>query len=108
MKKLALVLVPILAFVTVPFALMLMVTAVSVPTAAQELRAARELRAAAEQGRGSVRFGPLGAYRDFIAARDVGRQDRLLPHVAFLNPVGLAAGAAERLMCLSSTEWITL
>lgn len=36
-------------------------------------RAARELRAAAEQGRGSVRFGPLGAYRDFIAARDVGR-----------------------------------
>lgn len=36
-------------------------------------RAARELQAAAEQGRGSVRFGPLGAYRDFIAARDVGR-----------------------------------
>ena len=33
-------------------------------------RAARELRAAAEQGLGSVRFGPLGAYRDFIAARD--------------------------------------
>ena len=39
MKKLALVLVPILAFVTVPFALMLMVTAVSVPAAAEELRA---------------------------------------------------------------------
>ncbi|CAM2843280.1 NAD-dependent epimerase/dehydratase family protein [Deinococcus radiodurans] len=36
-------------------------------------RAARELRAAAEQGLPSVRFGPLGAFRDFIAARDVGR-----------------------------------
>ena len=36
-------------------------------------RAARELRAAAEQNLPSVRFGPLGALRDFIAARDVGQ-----------------------------------
>ena len=36
-------------------------------------RAARELRVAAAQGLPSVRFGPLGAERDFIAAADVGR-----------------------------------
>lgn len=36
-------------------------------------RAARELRQAAAQGLEQVRFGPLGAYRDFISARDVGR-----------------------------------
>lgn len=36
-------------------------------------RAARELRAAAAEGRPSVRFGPLGAQRDFLAASEVGR-----------------------------------
>ncbi|MEF2277508.1 NAD(P)-dependent oxidoreductase [Deinococcus sp. YIM 134068] len=35
-------------------------------------RAARELRAAAQRG-GPVRFGPLGARRDFMAVRDVAR-----------------------------------
>ncbi|MCM3556666.1 peptidoglycan DD-metalloendopeptidase family protein [Janibacter melonis] len=39
MKKLAFVLVPVLAFFAVPLGLMLMVTSVSVPAAAEELRA---------------------------------------------------------------------
>ena len=50
-------------------------------------RAARELRAAAAQGLGRVRFGPLGAYRDFIAAADVGRA------VLHFLPGGAGAGA---------------
>ncbi|MFB9992394.1 NAD-dependent epimerase/dehydratase family protein [Deinococcus oregonensis] len=36
-------------------------------------RAAQELRLAVEEGRESVRFGPLGALRDLIAAHDVAR-----------------------------------
>lgn len=36
-------------------------------------RAARELTAAAREGRNTVRFGPLGARRDFVDARDLAR-----------------------------------
>ncbi len=36
-------------------------------------RAAQELREAVWEGRSSVRFGPLGALRDLIAAHDVAR-----------------------------------
>ncbi|OLV18234.1 reductase [Deinococcus marmoris] len=36
-------------------------------------RAARELSAAAQEGRDTVRFGPLGARRDFVDAHDVAR-----------------------------------
>lgn len=36
-------------------------------------RAARELRTAAQIGQAEVRFGPLGAMRDFVAAGDVTR-----------------------------------
>ncbi|CAM4273204.1 NAD-dependent epimerase/dehydratase family protein [Deinococcus marmoris] len=36
-------------------------------------RAARELSVAAQEGRDTVRFGPLGARRDFVDARDVAR-----------------------------------
>lgn len=36
-------------------------------------RAARELSAAAQDGRDAVRFGPLGARRDFLDARDAAR-----------------------------------
>ncbi|WP_291424991.1 NAD(P)-dependent oxidoreductase [Deinococcus sp.] len=67
-------------------------------------RAARELREAAGQGQTSVRFGPLGAFRDFIAAPEVGRAVlHFLPGQPATAPAQTAA-ALDGVLNLGSGE----
>lgn len=55
-------------------------------------RAAATLRAARAAGQRSVRFGPLGAYRDFVDARDVARA---VTHTLTVLPQGALGGAVN-------------
>lgn len=55
-------------------------------------RAAAALRAARAAGQRSVRFGPLGAYRDFVDARDVARA---VTHALTVLPQGALGGAVN-------------
>jgi nucleoside-diphosphate-sugar epimerase len=61
-------------------------------------RAAQELRSAVAEGRASVRFGPLGALRDLIAAYDVARAVLHLlpgaPGAALTGTVNVGSGQA--------------
>lgn len=60
-------------------------------------RAARELAAAVRSGQSQVRFGPLGAMRDFVAAADVARAvQHVLPGQAGESLTGIAnVGSGE-------------